>query len=377
MFIYWLVALSVFLIPMSAIVPIPGTILWYGQFIALLTLGFLFLINIIWHTYKPLACIGLMSLFSYIFIAQTNPRALMCLVAAFSGLMLIVAVRNMKDVRHVYGAILAMAFIQGVYVVFQHFGIDPFFKKLGGPGTDVVGFVGSHNQLGIYYAGIIPFLISSPLLLPVAIIPLMLAKCSSAVIGAFAGALFYAEQTRKLVMPVAILILAFCFLPWLKNDIAPNVFKERSALLQLTTSQVLSGRLVTDDGQVIKANPLLGFGIGNFFMYSHLSQKGIIINEGQHRYEHAHNDLVEVLFDFGIIGMIVVLWTIYMFFNAFLTCVNRTRLMTISFASLLAQGIASLGVYVIHAPVSFFMFCLTTGLFLHEVNHANKRQSFS
>ena len=43
-----------------------------------------------------------------------------------------------------------------------------------------------------------------------------------------------------------------------------------------------------------------------------------------------------------------------------------------TFASLIAQSASSFSVYVFHAPVSLFIFCLTLGLFYAEVNNAKE-----
>ncbi len=109
-------------------------------------------------------------------------------------------------------------------------------------------------------------------------------------------------------------------------------------------------------------------------MISKSTQEPILLDpKGSNvRYEHAHNDLVEALFEYGYIGFVFVVWLILLIVKSFVLCRIKTKNLIIAFSSLIAQGVCSLGVYVIHAPLSFFMLCLTLGIFYGELKDAHK-----
>ena len=106
-------------------------------------------------------------------------------------------------------------------------------------------------------------------------------------------------------------------------------------------------------------------------MVSPLTQKDIIVNSGSHRYENAHNDLIQVLFEFGYIGLILMLIIVSSVINTFRLSI-KTPAVIKSFSVLVVIAVCSMGVYVTHAPVSYFMMMLCLGLFYAEVSNANK-----
>ena len=78
----------------------------------------------------------------------------------------------------------------------------------------------------------------------------------------------------------------------------------------------------------IKANPWLGFGLGNFTMiFPYVPQQkeaGYLFNYVDEKFTHAHNDYVETFFDLGYIGIsslfLLIGGFIYEFFKS-----KRTR----------------------------------------------------
>lgn len=380
----WLIAAAVFVIPVASIVAIPGTIIWYPQYLAFIFFGLLVFSFSIWKSNKILSILAAYLSFSYVFIAQASPRSMLCLVSSLLGILLICKVAELKNTKPLFYSFVAIAVLQFFYVLCQNFNIDPFFRKATDPTSfEVVGFLGSHNQLAIFYAAITPLLFSiHPLFAAPVMAVFFMAKCTSAIVGAAAGCLLLNKHKLNgwvfVVVSAAILVYGAVLID-ADTNISTTVFSERLAILKLTLKEAAAGVAeVARNGQafVVKTSPLVGFGVGNFFTLAMGTQENVLlvdprVHPSGHYYEHAHNDLVECFFDLGYIGTAIVLafvaWLVLMFIEA-----PKTNLLCAYFCSVVAQAVCSLGVYIVHAPVSFFIFCLTIGLFLQEARHANK-----
>lgn len=378
-----LICLAVFVVPMASLVTMPGTIVWWPQYISFIMLGFLLASAFIWRESKALSLLSIYCLYSYVFVCHQHPRALMCLVSAYAGIALICAVGALKETKFVYKAILGIVIAQFVLVVLQRLNLDPFFHLNGNEKLcDTVGFVGSHNQLGIYSASVLPLFLNWFALL--ALIPLFLSKCSSALLGAVLGVsvvLGFMGKRSLIFLFLAVLVFSSA---WLKVDSsAEYALRERIAVWKLSVKQLAAGKAVMKMSEkvnrIVTCNPLTGFGLGSFIMISPSTQEETIsqvnkipvkdIPENFHRYEHAHNDAVEWLFEGGYLGVLILLFCLLSALGAFILSPKTPGVLMI-FGSLVAMAVTSMGAYVVHAPVSFFMFCLMVGLFNAEVKDA-------
>lgn len=382
-FLSGLIIGSVVLVPLASLIPMRGTILWYPQYLAFLLLGFWALSAYLWSFNPWLALLSGYSAFSYIFITHQHPRSLLCLISAYLGSYFIYFVSLAKNRKIIFQVLFWFGLFHFLLVLIQKCNLDPLFCKSGTIDSDIVGFTGSHNQLAAHFAALAPFfLYESPLCLPLSLLPIAWAHCSSAMIGCAAGCFSYfvwMGKIRTLLIPI-LLVLAAVWL-WPKFDpISRGVWGERGLLWYMTGRQALSGRAIIAkvegpakfEFQEIQANRWLGFGLGSFFLISPNSQFDLIPRGNGHRYEHAHNDLIETLFDLGIIGFILTIGFCINLVASFVRCVPKSRELLIIFSSIMAQAIASLGIYMVHAPLSFFMGCLTTGLFYQELRYAQQ-----
>lgn len=369
---------SIFIVPMASLISIKGTIIWYPELLALIALGFICLAMLFWTTNKFISMFLIYATFSYLFICSQSPRTMLCLITGYSGIIFSHFVSK-SDSSKIYKALAVFAGLNAILLLLQILNKDPFFVSPTGVFMDrIVGFIGTRNQIGIFYAGITTLLMSiSPWFLLMAL-PILLVKCSSALVGLCIGlnTLLFLKGSRKLSFLIVSVLLASS-LVWVKCGYKSGEIAERIQLWKLTISQTVSGKLVSDDGQhILKANPLFGFGLGNFFSYSQYSQGSVISPKDTHRYEHAHNDLVEAFFEFGYIGLILIFLCISKVISDFIECLHighpNTKNLIITFCSLITLSICSMGVYVFHAPVSLFLFCLFLGLFYREVNHAKQ-----
>jgi hypothetical protein len=381
-FLKFLMIASIFLVPLSSVVPIRGTILWFPQFLTFLLIGFFALSAYLWRLNPFLSLLTAYSAFSYVFICHQHSRSLLCLVGAYLGAYFIYFVSKLEYRKTVYQCLIGFGLFQTLFVVLQALNLDPIFHKIGSDASDTVGFAGSHNQLGVYYAALAPFFLSIHFLFLIfSFLPIFFSKCSSALIGALVAVAFTFSLTERRGYVLAFcLVLTLLMFQWDRFDvISSKVIKERVGLFKQTIKQAIQGRAVLEVGkntyQPVTANPFLGFGLGSFFLISPQSQFNLIESGNRHRYEHAHNDLVESLFDLGYIGFSLVVGLVGSLVAAFIRCKNKTKELIMLFSSLLAQGVASCGVYVVHAPLSFFMLCLTTGLYLGAVKDAKQSSS--
>lgn len=377
----YLIILAIFLIPIASIITIKGTIVWYPQLLALEFIGGLCYASMFWKLNKFISLFLAYLTFSYIYVSSDSPRTQMCLFIGYLAIGVTLAVSRLKDLKWIYIALITMSLLSIAYSILQSFGIDPIFKSIDGGKEDVVSFMGSHNQLGIYSAGNAFW---SPLLIPLSVIPMFLAKCNSALFGLISGSLIYGyfiygfKKIRIFLFFILILLI-----PWWSFCHKSNgEIIERFKIWKLTVNQLINGKIESSDTSgnksLIQGSPFTGFGLGSFFVYSPYSQYKIWGLEKtdsskiEHFYEHAHNDLVEAFYEFGYVGFTIIVFCIISVVIIFIKS-SKTSGVILTFSSLVSQSISSLSVYVFHAPVSLFMFCLTLGLFYAEVANAQDK----
>ena len=379
----YLVILAILLIPISSIVTIPGTCVWYPQLLMLEFMGGIFFASRFWNLNKFISIFIAYLFFSYIFIANASPRTMMCLFIGCAAIFTTLITSELKDLKWIYSAMIFMTIFSFLYVVLQICGKDPIFKSIDHTKFNgIVSFLGSRNQLGIYSAANAFW---CPWLIPIEIIPIFFTKCNSVLIGLIAGTICYTGFCYgKKYTYIGLFSILVLLIPWWHYcSKGSDEIHERFNIWKLSLQQLTEGKIYSSDenghSSVIKTNPLFGFGLGDFFSFSPMSQYKIwglketsIYRpkhpEGiQHFYEHMHNDLLEALYELGYIGFGIVASIVVSVVWLFISSPKSLGVIT-TFSSLLAQSVASLSVYVFHAPVSLFIFCLTLGLFYAEVN---------
>lgn len=374
----YLIILCVLLIPIASVITIKGTVVWFPQLLALQLLGGACFASFFWKLNKFIALFIFYLFFSYVIVSFSGMRTMMCLLIGCTAISITLAASTIKNTKWVYVAMSSMAVFSVIYSVLQSFGLDPVFIPNEDRYSGIVSFVGSHNQLGLYSLSNAFWF---PWLMPLAIIPIFLAKGNSALIGLVAGAFCYLffQHGKKYAYGLLVAVLILVVPWWHFCHKSSGELKERINLWKLSIHQIVKGKVqdkISDNEQrTITGIPWVGFGLGSFFNYSPLSQFAMwdLRKEYQykipHYYEHAHNDLLEALYEFGYVGFSLVLCIIISVVVLFIKSIKTTGVV-ITFSSLLAQSVASFSVYVFHAPVSLFMFCLTLGLFYAEVNYA-------
>ena len=355
-----------------------GSNVWFPQLIALITVGLILLSFQLYDFNKTLSIFMVYLSLNYVFVCQLHPRAMLCLLCAFAGCFIAKAMSKQKQTGLFYNIFIFLAIVQFFYVIAQYFGHDPFFSSVYNSNVkEITGVVGSHNQLGIYSSTLSVLLLSVCIYAPlVIIIPIILCKTSTAMIAALVGCLLYMVINKDYLKVIALCVMVLSGMFIWKNfdNNTFDSYKERLGIWKLTLDQAVSGKSILygkEGFQVVKSNPLVGYGLGSFMVNSPASQDKLLVAV-RHRYEHAHNDILEAFYEFGYIGSFLIFCLILGCLRAYLGVINKTKQLNIVFCSLVVFAVCSLGVYVFHAPVSYFMFMIFFGLFHAEVRNASK-----
>ena len=139
--------------------------------------------------------------------------------------------------------------------------------------------------------------------------------------------------------------------------------------------------------EIQRTSPWLGFRLANFSRLSPYSQKEYLYEKceydgtsitnadvceyNKHVYMHAHNDYLEVLFELGRIGFISLLLIILHFIYCYIIS-KKTKILRISFYSILAQMICSLAVFTVHTAIGGMLLIINLGVFFGEWRDINE-----
>lgn len=369
---------------LASLIPIPGTDVWYSQFVAVMLFGFLFIGILISEMSVPLGILFFYLVFSVVFITKQDTMALMCLMQVTGCLLIARYISSFNPTQRkktwlFIGVLLA---IQVFWGFLQKIGIDPVFRLSTNHALcDTVGFSGSHNQYGLFLAGASPIAFLYPLSIPFVFLALVFSKTFSAILGFSVALIFFFHKKFNMVILTIIMAVAITGFFFISHKDISGQFGERFGLWKLTATQALTGNAVMEYEQVdplthkkvrtnavavVKCNPLFGFGFQKFFTISPYTQIDVITHGNQHRYEHAHNDYVEALFDLGLIGfglvIIVIGHMVILYRRAF-----KSKYLRLAAAGLIAYAVCALSIYTIHTAYNGFFLCVLIGLFYAEV----------
>lgn len=391
--LFKLTLIAIFAVPLFAVVPIQGADVWYNQYLGLLTVFCLGLTLALWKFNKYISVFCLICLCSTLFghtgekfILTQNAKGILSLVQILASFGAIYLISRFTQKQHkiIYYVLIGLVIFQGVWVILQYFNLDPIFNGFGtymseGRVDDTVGFSGSHNQIGIFFAVTSPIVyILCPWAMGLVIYGLWNSTTSFAWASFVIVGLFATYNMRKRYFIVVLGVLIACTLVFYDSyeNFAKwdeQVVKERMALWENTIKQVHSGKITMTKGNISKivtCHPLLGFRLGKFMTYSPYSQKAYLskidpTHEYRHVYSHAHNDYLEVFFELGYLGLISLMVIICDIIYRFGTC-TRTKLMKVSFLALLAHGICALGVFTVHTAINGLLLIINLGIFEGE-----------
>lgn len=397
-----LIIFSIFFVPLSGIIQLSGADVWYSQYIGLLSCFSIGLSLVLWKFNRYISIFTLLCLFSTIFghdgtrfITSQHPRQFLILIQIYLSCGAIYVIYNFpKKYRMcIFWALLGLVVMQSILVSLQFLNIDPIFEGKGvfmlpGKVDDTVGFSASHNQIGLFYAVVSPLVLGfCPYLIPFVILGLWGSTTSIAWLAFILSSGFYGIVTKKKMLLVIVLITILLGATYiLKVDkISSIAFDERLNLVSNTIKQVETGKAIMQESYVqegtiyytkkirkVTCSPWLGFGIGNFQRISPHTQRHFIRFSQKHTYSHAHNDLVEIYFDIGRLGLIAVLLIIIDLVHKFIVT-RKTKILTISFTCILAHFICSLGIFTVHTAMSGMLLIIMLGVFYGEVRDGTRK----
>lgn len=391
--IYYLVFASILAVPLSAIIPIPGTDVWFGQYLALLCMFCVGIALFLWDFNRFMSMFLLLCLYSTLIVSKQAPKAMLVLFQInLSCLAIYVISKFNSDLKErLLKVVIILFLLQSLWMILQRFDLDPIFTRFADDIRsskrldDTVGFSGSHNQIGIFFAITAPIVLRyCPYLLPLSFISLIWATTSTAFIGFIGAIAFYSftklkimrmatKETKLISIFVLFVILMSAYLFFKSDRWSPGKYSERVELWSQSLWSVPMGRLMMMDEKdrlsYFKFNPFFGIGMGTFTRYSPVNQD--IYIKSAHRYEHAHNDLVELTLEMGYSGLIAIIFMMIDIIIKFIKSI-KTNLIVLSFSGLLAHFICSLGVYTVHTAVAGMLLILNLGIFYGEVEHGKR-----
>jgi len=387
--IFLLVVTGIVAIPLLGAIPMRGADVWYIHWISLFSFSCVGVFLVLWNFHFLYTLLGIYCVYNMVFVAKQYPTSIVMLVQVMFSFLSIYAISKFtkKQRKVILWAIVVAAGIQCFWVILQYFNLDPIFSYTKDMTLDdTVGFVGSHNQIGVFFAVVSPVVMGvCPWLIPFVIFGLWCSTTTSTWIAFLIanGYLLYSmpckinKRLRRSLLGVIVLIMAVCSLIFFSKfeNLSYVAVKERIDLVKNTIRDVNDGEIVLDFVKYkksIKCNPMLGYGLGNFKRFSPMSQYEFLYQSRQntHVYAHAHNDYAEAYFDLGIIGWLLILLIIIDLFYKFIIF-DKSKELIIYFSCIVAQMVSALGVFTIHTAVSGMLLIISLGLFYGEWRKIN------
>lgn len=386
-----LVCAMIALVSLAGILPNTLAPVWYPQLIVLSLFSFLYINYTLWKFNKILSIFLIYCLISVFFYNVTfvvynlpsrslksiffytlssfgniNPRqlVLLCHIYLCSYISYRISFISRKSREWVVRTLVAILVLNLFWSLLQHFNVDPIFNSISTPGKDnIVGFMGSYNCFSSFVTILTPLLyIISPLFSIIAIIFVLLVKTWFSVFVILASTLiFLMKYRKKLLLPLGIFLGVVSILSITKFDTID--FKgNRVAVWRTSIGSILHGRINLEKDRTIKCNPLFGFGLGEFPRYfPNYPEKSLDFNTPVAKYNHAHNDFVEVLFDLGLIGAGLLVLLLLSLLRKFLRT-SKTKEFVIYSLCLLSYILCANSYFVSHMPVTGMILVVIYGL---------------
>lgn len=380
----FLIIASIFIIPLSGVLPLRGQPVWYGQYLGLLFMLLFSISLFLWNFNKWLSIFTFICLGSTFFIAKISPRALILLFQLDLACLASYGISRLPVKYHKYilYSLFGLILIQTIWIILQFFNLDFIFSSLKRPGKDeIVGFSGASNQLGTFFALTTPFSIYIfPPLVIMNIIGLVLAKSSFAFISALGGSIVYIlnqKLSRKRILLVSFLIILSMAIFFIKGEkIKAGDFPSRLFVWKYAALDTLKGKCEIEkfgNKIAIGCNPLFGFGFGNFqlvFPFRPPPPREGYFNTYDEHFTHAHNDYVEVFFEMGKLGIFSLGFLLLMFIYNFYKS-KKSKLLILYFSSIIVWLLNASGNFLSQLAVSGMFLIIFYGLYESERKKLN------
>ena len=274
-----LLIISIFLIPLSGVLPTKGVSVWYPQFVTLFSFLLVACSLKIWDFNKFLSAFTLLCLFDAVIVLKFQPRAiflmiqvyLCCLAAQF------ISRFSEKHTRIILWSFVWLIIVQFVLIILQALNMCPFFRQSRFLVSDnIVGLCGSRNQLGLFFAVTSSILLGFvPILAPIALIAVCLSSTYTALVALVVGNVYFMFKSKYRHYIFVLLILGAMFYSSEIESFSVGEFKNRSMVAQHTVEQVWKERAnlkVKNVTKVVTCNRWFGYGLGAFERLSPYTQ---------------------------------------------------------------------------------------------------------
>ena len=393
--LHYLIIAALFIVTFSFILdigffkrvfPIIGiTNIWYIQWTFLFFMCYVFACLRIFCFNWTYGLLALVCTYSAFFVGSQHPRCMLVLTQFIFALLGVEMVSKIsyQNLNKILKSIIFLVLAQGLWVIVQTMNLDPFFNSTHDKMIDdTVGFSGSHNQIGLFFAMTMPLIISSFIyILPLSLFGLFKSTTAFAVAGAVVSCFFYIMfSCKKFIVSFLSIVILFSTLYFSFSDnIDKMLFKERFSLWGFLINSVNDGNILLNyNGQhvLIETHWAKGYGFGNFMRVAPLAQKEGFMDKiyehvgftAQHVYEHAHNDYIELFFETGYPGaislMILILYSVYKFIRA-----KKTKILIIATSCIVAQMVTAMGIYTVQTAISGMLLIIFLGIFEKGVNN--------
>lgn len=389
-----LTILAIFAIPLCSVIPFRIEGGWYGHYLGILFFGLLAVGFVLWGFNKFLSLFYihcLLSTFNFFqiieellriihkpnflfvstfmnivayFLSNIEPRALILLITfgIFALASYGISKFPSRYIKYIFWVILGILLIQSFWIGLQLNNKDPIFYCLQDPSkASPVGSIGSPNQTGIFFALTFPIMLYiHPLLGILNLIGLFISKTSFAFIAMVISGLLYLFFISKKIFAIAILsVLLIGGIFFLKID-KPKLcdFKTRLSVWDYAIQSVIGGRIEINKNSkdlIYKINPICGYGFSRFLTIFPFVRQKNNFNYADEKFTHAHNDYIELFFELGWIGGILLILLIVNFIYSFIK-IKKSREIIALFCGLLS--------YLICASGNFLMQMAIPGIFL-------------
>ena len=379
-----LIIIALFAIPLSSIIPIQGTNVWYPQYLMFLALAFVGISLALWKFNKFISLFLGYCVYSTFFIAGSSPKAMFTLATIYLAYLAIYGISKLsaKERKWIRWAIVGVLLLQGLWTVLQTYNLDPIFNStINHVLDDTVGFCGSHNQLGLFFAVTAPIAIFVfPPLLLITLFGLWQATTSFAWVGCFVGLAVLKYRMKwtkeKVLLTIFLLLTMVTFFYKVENfswDTKGRYYSFRRAIKSVVEGKIhLTNDFYAEPSvrKVVTCNPLLGYGFSKFSSifphYKPVGKEKYTFNGVHVRYFHLHNDFLEMFFELGYIGLGLFLFI----FGNFLLSVwkNRYNNEALLYAScVIAYCVSALGIFPTHTAISSMWLVIFMGMFYSSV----------
>jgi len=333
-----LIILAIFIVPLSSMIPLRGQPIWYGQYLGLLFFLFLGMSVVLWQFNRWLSILTLLCLCST-FITRMSPRSIVLLFQLDLACLASYGISRFgrEHRKIILWTIIGLMFLQGLWLALQannipikieteHINTDlTFISKLRPGQKELVGFSGSPDQIGTFFALTLPITLHTfwPLVF-LSLAGLVVSKSSFAAVAGIISGLIYLFFIKKWFVVSLVLCILFSGVFFLKVDKLKSAdFQTRFRVWEHSIKTTLEGkiRIEIDDRKLqIETNPWVGFGFGNFLRLFPYVPAKIVDNKFNYRNEkftHAHNDFIEAFFELGYLGLICMIGLVGNFIRKF------------------------------------------------------------